>query len=351
MVTFTRMKLLFPKKWFIAIVHIAIWVLLFSLPFILRPSYNNQPEKHSDGAAGIWYYVVNNLFWIALFYFNAWVLIPRLLNRKKPAAYASALVILFPVYLLIGWVNRILITGDPHFNWRMHILFTTFIYLFFVAASIAYQTTRDRMKADKLVQEKENENLKTELSLLRSQVSPHFMFNVLNNMVALARKQSDLLEPSLIKLSSLMRYMLYDSDGEKVSLEKEIEYLQSYIDLQKQRFGKNVQVNTSFQDIDNSIEIEPMLLIPFVENAFKHGTGMIQHAQIDIELQAKNGALDFTVRNRYSAQTEEVKDNTSGIGLTNVRRRLNLLYGQRHRLQIDTKDDWFLIHLHLNLPA
>jgi LytS/YehU family sensor histidine kinase len=260
-------------------------------------------------------------------------------------------VVFFPVYLLIGWINRILITGDMNFNWRMHILFTTFIYLFFVAASIAYQTTRDRMKADKLSQEKENENLKTELSLLRSQVSPHFMFNVLNNMVALARKQSDLLEPSLIKLSSLMRYMLYDSDGEKVSLEKEIEYLQSYIDLQKQRFGKNVQVNTSFHDIDSSYEIEPMLLIPFVENAFKHGTGMIQHARIDIELQAKNGTLDFTLKNRYSAQTEEIKDNTSGIGLANVSRRLNLLYGQRHQLQIETKDEWFLIHLHLNLPA
>lgn len=351
MAIFTHMKLLFPKKWFVAIVHIAIWVLLFSLPFILRPSYNNQPEKHNDGNAGIWYYVVNNLFWIGLFYFNSWVLIPRMLNKSRPTTYTVTLIVLFVVYILIGWANRMIITGDANFYWRAHILFTTFIYLFFIAASIAYQTTRDRMKADKLSQERENENLKTELSLLRSQVSPHFMFNVLNNMVALARKQSDLLEPSLIKLSSLMRYMLYDSDGEKVSLEKEIDYLQSYIDLQKMRFGKNVSVNISFHDIDSSYEIEPMLLIPFVENAFKHGTGMIQQARIDIELQAKNGTLDFIVRNRYSAQTEEVKDNTSGIGLANVRRRLNLLYGQRHQLQIETKDDWFLIHLHLNLPA
>ena len=102
------------------------------------------------------------------------------------------------------------------------------------------------------------------------------MFNVLNNMVALARKQSDQLEPSLIKLSSLMRYMLYETDEEKVSLEKETKYLQSYIDLQQQRFGKKVIINVTMYQADKMYDIEPMLLIPFVENAFKHGTGLIK---------------------------------------------------------------------------
>ena len=102
----------------------------------------------------------------------------------------------------------------------------------------------ERQRTIKLTRQKETENLKTELLFLRSQVSPHFMFNVLNNMVALARKKSDLLEPSLIKLSALMRYMLYETDEQKVPLEKEVEYIQSYIDLQKQRFGKNLTVNS-----------------------------------------------------------------------------------------------------------
>ena len=110
-------------------------------------------------------------------------------------------------------------------------------------------------------------------------------------MVALARKQSDQLEPSLIKLSSLMRYMLYETDEEKVSLEKETEYLQSYIDLQQQRFGKKVVINVSMKPADKPYFIEPMLLIPFVENAFKHGTGMIDNAQIDIELSAEKNIL------------------------------------------------------------
>lgn len=175
------------------------------------------------------------------------------------------------------------------------------------------------------------------------------MFNVLNNMVALARKRSELLEPSLIKLSSLMRYMLYEADEEKVLLDRETEYLQSYIDLQQQRFGKNVVINFIANQPDSSYVIEPMLLIPFVENAFKHGVGSIENAEISIELKAQEDNLEFSVRNRYNPDKTEEKDKTSGIGLTNVRRRLNLLYGQKHSLLITEKDGWFIVSLHLNL--
>jgi len=208
---------------------------------------------------------------------------------------------------------------------------------------------RDKMEADKLIKDKETERVKTELSLLRSQVSPHFMFNVLNNMVALARKQSDQLEPSLIKLSSLMRYMLYEADEQKVPLEKEIEYLQSYIDLQQQRFGKKVVVNVLLNDADKNYDIEPMLLIPFVENAFKHGTALIESPQIDIVLKARNNVLEFNVRNKYREAPEEVKDNSSGIGLANVKRRLNLLYDKDHSLDIHKNGEWFSSSLQLNL--
>ena len=341
---------IFSRKWVIVLLHAAVWILLFSLPFLLRPTYNSEPDKKPNGESGhAIYYVVNNLLWVGLFYLNALLLIPKLLYRKRYAVFASSHVLLFGIYLVTGWLNRTMLTNDQHFNWRGHILFTFFIFLFFLAASTAYQMSRDRMKADKLAKEKENENLKTELSLLRSQVSPHFMFNVLNNMVALARKQSDQLEPSLIKLSSLMRYMLYDADGDKVSLDKEIDYLQSYIDLQRQRFGKNVCINTLFNEIDGNYEIEPMLLIPFVENAFKHGTGFMEKVQIDIELKVKNSVLVFEVRNRFNENSEEIKDKTSGIGLTNVKRRLNLLYGKNHNLLISKNDGWFTSSLQLNL--
>src|SRR5205085_9613351 len=159
------------------------------------------------------------------------------------------------------------------FNLQGHILFNFFFVLFFLAASTAYCLVKDRIHNERIAHEKQTENLKTELSFLHSQVRPHFMFNIMNNMVALARKKSDILEPSLIKLSALLRYMLYETD-EKVPLKKEIEYLQSYIDLQRQRFGNTVHIRTSMQEEEQHYEIEPMLLIPFVENAFKHGTGM-----------------------------------------------------------------------------
>ncbi|GEO12237.1 hypothetical protein SAE01_47330 [Segetibacter aerophilus] len=211
------------------------------------------------------------------------------------------------------------------------------------------ENERIAKEKERIDKEKENEHLKTELSFLRSQVSPHFMFNVLNNMVALARKKSDILEPSLIKLSSLLRYMLYETDEEKVLLEKEIDYLNSYIDLQSQRFGSKVKVNVTMDHFDNSYFIEPMLLIPFVENAFKHGTGLIQNAEINIELKAMNNLLQFTVINQHDNSSEETKDKTSGIGLQNVRRRLNLLYKDNHTLLITNRDNKFIVSLQLNL--
>ena len=146
-----------------------------------------------------------------------------------------------------------------------------------------------------------------------------------------------------------MRYMLYEADEEKVSIEKEMDYLQSYIDLQQQRFGKKVQVKVHMQTMDNHYQIEPMLLIPFVENAFKHGTGMIDEAQIDIDLEAEKNILQFTVSNKFNPASEEIKDKTSGIGLANVKRRLNLLYGKNHTLDITKNNNWFVVSLKINL--
>lgn len=143
--------------------------------------------------------------------------------------------------------------------------------------------------------------------------------------------------------------MLYENDEEKVSLEKELEYLQSYIDLQKQRFGKSIAINTFIETIDDNYYIEPMLLIPFVENAFKHGTGLVQDAHICIRLKATNALLDFTVTNRYNEGSAEIKDKTSGIGLNNVYRRLNLLYKNSHSLAINKADGSYTVSLQLNL--
>ena len=198
------------------------------------------------------------------------------------------------------------------------------------------------------MKEKENENLKTELSFLRSQVSPHFLFNVLNNMVAMARLKSDQLEPSLIRLSGLMRYMLYESDETSVTLHRETEYVNSYIELQKMRYAKSLVIKTDIDPGDGQL-IEPMLLIPFIENAFKHGTGNLEDPVIDISLKIYDGLLNFQVKNKFDPKNEEIKDPTSGIGLPNVERRLNLLYDQKHILAINKENNWFTVSLQIKL--
>lgn len=336
------------KRVFI-VLHITFWLLLFSLPFLLQLYSEKRtaaPDRHKPGTD---FYILKCLFWTAFFYTNAYFLFPEFVYKKSYGKYALALLLCVAACILLELTYFLLTDSLSFFHIRGFIVFNTFPFLFILACSTAYKMFLDRAETDRLASEKETEHLKTELAFLRSQISPHFMFNVLNGMVALARKKSDLLEPSLIKLSSILRYMLYENDEEKVSLEKEIEYLQSYIDLQKQRFGKSIAVTTSIETIDKQYYIEPMLLIPFVENAFKHGTGLVHDAQIHICLRATSELLDFSVTNRYNKESTEIKDKTSGIGLNNVYRRLNLLYKDRHSLTINTKEEFFTVSLQLNL--
>lgn len=340
----------YSRTWVKIILHIAVWVILFCLPFLLFTRNNDKPhgDQHSGISAS---YLCHALMWIAFFYVNTYLVIPKLLNKKKYPQFLLVQLLIWIIIFLLDYLFFVLFPFDKNaeYHFRGFLISHLFPYLFFLSCSTAFQMINDRIQMDRLAKEKENENLKTELAFLRSQVSPHFMFNVLNNMVSLARKQSEQLEPSLIKLSSLMRYMLYETDEEKVPLEREIEYLQSYIDLQQQRFGKKVKVTVSLEVGEGHNELEPMLLIPFVENAFKHGTGMIEDAQIDISLKTENNILKFTVRNKYNEASKEIKDKTSGIGLTNVKRRLSLLYGKNHNLWLTTQDNWFLVSLQINM--
>jgi sensor histidine kinase YesM len=344
----------YNTKWAAVSFHVLAWLLWMSLPVFFRHSDQGQKSQSVNwnnifSAINI----VSNLSWIVIFYLNANFLIPRFLNKKHAWQYVLILLaICFSVILLMNFTFQAFQNqkgGHTGFSFSHLPFFFIFPFLFIWAMSTVYRTVSDKAKTDQLLKEKENENLKTELSFLRSQVSPHFLFNVLNNMVALARLKSEKLEPSLIKLSGLMRYMLYESDEEKVPLSREVEYVTSFIDLQKLRFGKDMCINVNMDGQGEFHLIEPMLLIPFIENAFKHGSGLIAKPEIDISLEVNKGILDFRVRNKYNGESKEIKDKTSGIGLANVMRRLNLLYDKRHILSIDKKDGWFTASLQLKL--
>jgi sensor histidine kinase YesM len=341
----------YTKKWVVICLHLLFWILFFVSPYLIRISVEHEPSFHPEKNPGNFYAALflNNLMRLVLFYLNAYLFIPKLVYTRRIKQFWMALLI--ALVLLMIWdqfIYSLLIPG-LHFKIWSYVLFELPTFIFILMGSTAFRLIADKIRQQQRAKEKETENLKTELSFLRSQVSPHFMFNVLNNMVALARKKSDLLEPSLIKLSSLLRYMLYETDEDKVLLEKEIEYLHSYIELQSQRFGKNVDISTSFEPVTDGFVIEPMLLVPFVENAFKHGTGLVPQARIDIRLKLENSQLNFCVRNRYNETVSYEKDKTSGIGLTNVKRRLNLLYPNSHTLEITREDGWFSVLLKLNL--
>jgi two-component system LytT family sensor kinase len=305
-----------------------------------------KPQQRGPRNFSIEHSFLFNLIPILFFYVNAYLLMPFFLNRKKLLIYILVTIVGMTLFAFALYYVRSEIMNFP-FTLRFPV-FSFFNLLSFLAMSIAYRFVLDKNRFERLQREKETESLKTELSFLRSQVSPHFMFNVLNNIVSLSRTQKDLVEPALIQLSELMRYMLYESDEEKVTLAREIEYLNNYINLQKMRFGDDIHVTISTNGRFDDYLIEPMLLIPFVENSFKHGIGLIKDPFINISVHEHNGVLNFEVTNKYTAQ-HEVKDKQSGIGLHNVQRRLKLLYPDKHTLVIDKLNDEFVVNLKLEL--
>lgn len=338
------------------LMHTLIWMLVFTIPSLIRFYSFQQPiPANSPAPAMIMqqrnfpgsFDIVFSTLLIVCFYLNALVLIPRFIYNRKHWLFAlthlAILIVLAAISYLFFSIN------DNGF--RPPFIVPFFPYLLITACSTTYKIVRDKFISDQYAKDREHESLKTELQLLRSQVSPHFMFNVLNNIVSMSRLKSEELEPTVIKLSSLMRYMLYDADEEKVELAKEIEYLQSYIDLQRQRYEDLVDVNVSINVLNESCRIEPMLLIPFVENAFKHGTGYMDKAEINIVLMLDEEELHLNVLNRYDPQSSEVKDKASGIGLANVKRRLKLLYENAHNLQVTGQNGWFNVLLTIKLTA
>lgn len=334
--------------WVTIALHVLIWLIVFLIPYIFSADVKmGSHAEANDQREFLYLNTALDFFWVALFYFNAGLLIPRLIYKRKIALYVLALAGMFCMMVLSDkMLFRIL--DIPRVFSLYHSVEHNFIpFVFTVAVSGAYKAISDKTKADLWIREKQSEHLKTELSFLRSQINPHFLFNVLNNITALVRMKSNDLEPAVMKLSSLMQYMLYETDEEKVVVKSEAEYLQAYIDLQRQRYGDELSLQVLFDIKEDWHTIEPMLLIPFVENAFKHG-GMLQLPEIHVSLSVMNNELHFIVKNKFE-DSHAIKDRTSGIGLANVKRRLELLYHDKHKLTINKKDGWYIIDLLITL--
>jgi LytS/YehU family sensor histidine kinase len=221
-----------------------------------------------------------------------------------------------------------------------------FVSAFFIALSTVLKFILDWFLNEKVRRHLENEKLIAELAFLKSQINPHFLFNSLNNIYSLSYQKSEKTPEAILKLAEIMRYMLYESNVDKVALLDEIRYLENYIELQKLRFKDSIYIKFEIIGDPQGLKITPLILISFVENAFKHGIATDIEVPISITLKFSEEKLFFEVVNKKS---ELNKDITGGIGLPNVKRRLDLLYKNQYRLNIDDKSDIYRCELNLNL--
>lgn len=336
------------------VVHVVAWLLYLSFAFF---SYIRQSESDSYKAV----YMIGILLTdLPLFYFYYQRAIPRfLVGGKKSWFFTGLTLLILMVYPLIRYLlDQVLIYFFPNdlspFTsivsdqfWTV-LLVRTLGGLFVIVMSAIGKFTFDWFRNMSIRRELETQNLVSELAFLKSQINPHFLFNTLNNIHTLSFKKSELAPDAIMKLSELMRYMIYESDSEFVSLEKEVHHLQSFIDLQSLRFKNTEVVSMSFEGDLSRHQIAPLLLLPFVENAFKHGYRLNRGGVIKIKLQADRG-ICFEVENPISKEKDLLqKDIVGGVGLENITRRLELIYSDRYTLDVNQSSTHYRINLKLS---
>jgi two-component system, LytTR family, sensor kinase len=322
--------------------HIIFWFFWLILPLL---------ASNLDGDTKRFEFLLKilplNIFCVPFFYFNSEILINKFLPKGNITGYISSLLALFLVFLSSSFlIKNYLVT---EYNVRIYDSRTLFPVLFIISMSTLYGFIIFMIRQTKRNQELQAERLMAELSFLRSQISPHFIFNVLNSIVYLIRSRSPKAESVTLELSELIRYMLYDSEHKQVPLENEIQYLRNYVELQKIRFGEDVAIDLQIEGHFEGCMIEPMLLIPFVENAFKHGVGYLKKPTIGINIRCQHQTLKCHIQNQIGPETNEQKDIHSGIGLKNVKRRIDLLYPETNKLIVEQKEDTFFVDLTLEL--
>jgi two-component system, LytTR family, sensor kinase len=222
----------------------------------------------------------------------------------------------------------------------------SFLSVFFIGI-IRYTHDFRQLKAD--AQKWRIEKQEAELNYLKSQTNPHFLFNTLNNIYSLARDKSDLAPESILRLSKMLRFMLYESNGDYIPIEQELKIIDDYIALEKLRYDESLRLNYHYDIADKKQVLPPLLLIPLVENAFKHGVSEMRgDAFVDISLILKERKLSFTVRNSSDNSWDRpIKEN---IGLSNLRRQLELLY-KEYKLTAAQEGNEFIAHLQINLAS
>ncbi|MFL5739779.1 MAG: sensor histidine kinase [Flavisolibacter sp.] len=350
------------------LVHWLAWLLLHFITFL--PTLLNSKIVSWEIFFFNHFYLVTLSF--LLFYIVAFFIMPKMATLQKKwfwvliASLLLAIVFTYLKFRTETWHSEYLMRKAAFFNkfprrttkedlgifsyrFRTYFEINILINVSIVIVAFAYRLLLIWFQQEKIKAELQNQRLRSELSYLRMQVNPHFLFNALNNIYSLSvientKRTSD----SILKLSELMRYMLYEKEDaeNKVSLDKEIQHINSYIDLEKLRHTEDIFVNFSIEGHVNGKRIAPLLLFPLIENAFKHGILTEKGKPLDIEMKISDGRLNFTIENFNNTH---YKDKVGGIGVQNVKKRLDLLYGNKYEMNVDHTKERYIVNLQLPL--
>jgi two-component system LytT family sensor kinase len=293
------------------------------------------------------------LFIAGNFYFNSLYNIPHLLNRKKYFRFGVFFILGVTTTSLIRVPVSMFVTTylfkitSPHFDY-LNIFYNSFInILFWVVFILAGKMIIEKIRSQIYIEKIEQEKAANELNFLRAQFNPHFLFNSINSIYGHIDKNNKSARDMLLKFSEMLRYQLYECNVELIELDRELNYIKNYIDLQKSRVDERIRVTFCDTGISGNLKIAPLLLITFIENAFKYiGFNEARDNYIVIGLKYQNGKLIFNIVNTRDLYVNQI-EKSSGLGIANALRRLELLYPGKHELIINDNDDYYEITLSL----
>lgn len=348
------------------LLHITGWIILFILPQFLLTG-----GTFEDLRTSLIIFFKTLVFGI-IFYVNYLWLVPSLLHRGRwPQYLAVMLVLVVVVHFASNYAFRKVFPPPPAVEQRMRetehrgddqrkgrpswarmAAYNYFITAFLVTGfAVGLRSVEQSVRKEREIKELEKEKLNSELALLKNQVSPHFFFNTLNNIYSLIEINKNDAQAAVLSLSKMMRYMLYESEQGNTKLSRELEFMKVYIDLMKLRINEKVKLTVEFPEGYEDIDIPPLLFIPFIENAFKHGVSYQKDSFIRIGLSREGDVIHFRMANSFNAGNNGASQHELGIGLDNVRKRLALLYPGRHELKITDDGSVYSVELDINTAS
>ncbi|MEA3426542.1 MAG: sensor histidine kinase [Bacteroidota bacterium] len=356
------------KKIVTLIAHSAAWLCFFTLPYLVFFPRLRDFSMSNHQLAAI---ICNNVFLVLFYYLNTLLLIPRFLVKEKWFLYILSIIVCLIVFLYAPKQIALLIAepepfnpnnrefirnpafkGKPRFTGYMRRQrpvadpYNTVLFLLIFTVGTCISVIQRWLQTEQNRKETENEKLNTELSFLKSQVNPHFFFNTLNNIYSLAVVRSEKTAPAVMKLSSIMRYILTETQRDLVPLQNEVDFTNNFIDLQKVRLTDKVTLDFSTEGSVDNLLVAPLLFIPFVENAFKYGVSTKEASTISIKIRTEGNTIHFSAVNYIVPSENNLTENT-GIGINNVKRRLELMYPGKHKLSSFEKDNYYHVYLEI----